>query len=113
MRFWPFVRRRRYMAAGVTADSLPLVEDALRRGLDDFFVVKERETRGPTLRWGGRLRTEPARALPIAEALFKPYGYTPFLKQEGDLTWIEAVPLANVVARSRPGLTVTLFLLTV
>jgi membrane-associated protease RseP (regulator of RpoE activity) len=66
-----------------------------------------------TLRWGGELLAAPARALPIIERRFQPYGFTPFLKREKDVTWIEGIPLANVVARTRPGLSLALFLLTV
>jgi membrane-associated protease RseP (regulator of RpoE activity) len=87
-------------------------QEALRRDVEDVLVVKEREARGLTLRWGGTLLMEPARALTVIEPRFQPYGFTPFLKREGDLTWIEAIPLANVVARSRPVLSLTLFLLT-
>jgi membrane-associated protease RseP (regulator of RpoE activity) len=113
MRVWPFSRRPRYVVAGSPPESLVLVEEALRRGIEDFFVVKEQQVRGLALRWGGELRIDPARALSFVEARFRPYGYTPFLKRERDLTWIEAVPLATVSVRPRPALAVTLFLLTV
>jgi len=113
MRFWPFARRARYTVSGIPPDSLLLAEEGLRRDIEDVFVVKEHQARGLTLRWGGELLIEPARALPIIEGRFKPYGFTPFLKREANLTWIEAVPLANVVAASRPGLSLALFLLTV
>ncbi len=113
MRFWPFPRRARHTVSGVPPDSLLFAREALRRDIEDVFLVNEHEARGLTLRWGGTLLMEPARALPIIEGRFKPYGFTPFLKREKDVTWIEAVPLANVVARSRPGLSLALFLLTV
>ncbi len=113
MRFWPFARRARYTVSGIPPDSLLLAEEGLRRDIEDVFVVKEHQARGLTLRWGGELLIEPARALPIIEGRFKPYGFTPFLRREANLTWIEAVPLANVVAASRPGLNLALFLLTV
>ena len=61
--------------------------------------MKERETRGLTCAGAARSSMEPARALPIIERRFQPYGFTPFFKREGDVTWIEAIPLANVVAR--------------
>ena len=109
MRFWPLVRHPRYAIPA----SLPFAQEALRRQVEDVLLVKEEEVRGLVLRWGGHLVAAPARALPIVEQRFRPYGFTPFLKREKDVTWIEAVPLANVVARSRPGLAIGLFLLTV
>jgi membrane-associated protease RseP (regulator of RpoE activity) len=109
MRFWPIARRPRYAAP----DSLFFAQETLRREIEDVFLVKEQESRGPALRWGGELLVTPARALPVIEGRFRPYGFTPFLKREGDVTWIEAMPLANVVVRSRPGLNLALFLLTV
>jgi membrane-associated protease RseP (regulator of RpoE activity) len=109
MRFWPIARRPRY----VVPDSLLLAQEALRREIDDIFLVKEQESRGVAIRWGGELLVAPARALPVIERRFQPYGFTPFLKREKHVTWIEAVPLATVVARPRPGLSLALFLLTV
>ena len=109
MRLWPFARRPR----AAVSDSWFIAEDALRHEIEDMFVVKEQEARGVTLRWGGELLMAPARALPIIEQRFRPYGFTPFLKREKDVIWIEAAPLANVVARTRPGLSLGLFLLTV
>jgi membrane-associated protease RseP (regulator of RpoE activity) len=113
MRFWPFNRRARYTAPTVASDSLLFVQDALRRDIEDVLVVKESLARGLVLRWSGTLLVEPARALTIVERRFQPYGFTPFLKREGDVTWIEALPLANVVARQRPVLSLVLFILTV
>ncbi|HXJ83964.1 MAG TPA: site-2 protease family protein [Candidatus Methylomirabilis sp.] len=108
MRFWPIARRpRRALPDGVF-----LAQDALRREIEDVLLVKEQEVRGPKLRWGGDLLTEPAEALTIVERRFQPYGFTPFLTREKGVTWVEAAPLANVVARSRPGLSLALFLLT-
>jgi membrane-associated protease RseP (regulator of RpoE activity) len=109
MRLWPVARRPRY----VVPDSLFLAGEALRRELDDLLLVKEQQARGVTLRWSGELLAAPARALPVLERRFQPYGFTPFLKREKGVTWVEAVPLANVVARARPGLSLALFLLTV
>jgi len=113
MRFWPFSRRARYSIPTVAADSLVFVQDALQRDIEDVLVVKEQEARGLVLRWSGTLLVEPARALTIIERRFQPYGFTPFIKREGDVTWIEALPLANVVARRRPVLSLVLFILTV
>jgi len=113
MRVWPFNRHSRYTVPTVASDSLHFVQEALRREIEDVLVVKESEARGLALRWSGTLLVEPARALTTIEPRFQPYGFTPFLKREGDVTWIEALPLANVVARRRPVLSLVLFILTV
>jgi len=112
MRLWPFARRRVALPAHPPA-SMFLLEEELRRDVEDVLVVKEHQVRGLALRWGGDLRLEPSRALSTVEQRFRPYGFTAFLKREGDLTWVEAMPLANTVTRSRPGLSLALFLLTV
>jgi len=113
MRAWPFNRHSRYTVPTVASDSLHFVQEALRREIEDVLVVKESAARGLALRWSGTLLVEPARALTTIEPRFQPYGFTPFLKREGDVTWIEALPLANVVARRRPVLSLVLFILTV
>jgi membrane-associated protease RseP (regulator of RpoE activity) len=110
---WPFRRRAHYSVSAIPSDALLLTEDTLRGHIEDLFVVKERQARGATLRWGGELRVAPSRALSIIASRFKPYGFTPFLKRDRDLTWIEAVPLAGVTARRRTRVNVVLFLLTV
>ena len=110
---WPFPLRRRPAPLARPPESLFFLEQGLRPAVEDVLVVKEQQARGVTLRWGGELRVEAARALPIVETRFRPYGFTPFLKREGDVTWVEAVPLASAVTRSRPGLSLALFLLTV
>jgi len=112
MRLWPFVRRRPAVFAR-PPESMFLLGEELRRDVEDVLVVKEHQVRGLTLRWGGELRLEASRALPIVEQRFRPYGFTAFLKREGDTTWVEAMPLANTLTRSRPGLSLALFLLTV
>src|SRR5262245_24751434 len=109
MRLWPIARRPPHIAS----DSWSFAQDALRREIEDVFIVKEQETRGAALRWGGELLMEPARALAVFEGRFRHWGLTPFLKREKGLTWVEAAPLANVVSRARPGLSLALFLLTV
>jgi membrane-associated protease RseP (regulator of RpoE activity) len=93
-------------------ESLLAIEEALRHTLEDLFLVKERQAQGLTLRWGGQLRIPARSALPILENRFKPYGFTPFLKRAGDLTWIEGVPLAAVANRQRPAVNLALFALT-
>lgn len=108
---WPF--RSRGAVSSALPDALLVTDAALSRGIEDLFRVKEHQAQGLTLRWGGELLIEPALALPIIEARFKPYGYTPFLKRARDLIWIEAVPLAAIVTKRRPTVNLVLFLLTV
>src|SRR6266508_973020 len=114
MRLWPFRQQAaRYTVSGIPPDALLVTEDALRRNVEDLFVVRAQELRGAAICWGGELRMEPARALRLLEARFKPFGYTPFLGREGDVTWIRALPLADVVDTSSIRVNVVLFLLTV
>ena len=117
MRLWPFAwpLSRRAAPTVITAapGALLMTEEALRLGMQDLFVARERRAQGYTLMWSGELLYPPARSLRLLEARFKPYGYTPFLKREKGVTWVRAVPLAAVVERSRPAVNVVLFLLTV
>jgi membrane-associated protease RseP (regulator of RpoE activity) len=113
MRLWPFRRSRFHTVSGMPPDSLLTGGDVLRRSVEDVLLVTEQQARGYAVLFGGRLLVSPARALSLLEARFKPFGYTPFLKQEGGATWVQAVPLAEVVERSRPAVNVVLFLLTV
>ncbi|HET7875323.1 MAG TPA: site-2 protease family protein, partial [Methylomirabilota bacterium] len=112
MPFWFFRRRPRYVVAGAPPEHLLITEEALRRHVEDLFVVREQELRGHGFAWGGELLMEPARALRLLEARFKPYGYTPFLGRERGAVWIQALPLASVELPSRPQVNVVLFLLT-
>src|SRR5437667_195177 len=113
MRFWPFAHRARHAVHDLPSDAYLLTEEALRRGLEDLFVVKEHQAQGLVLRWGGELLVAPSEALRVVEARFKPYGYTPFLKRNDGRVWIEAVPLPAAGVRRRPVLNLVLFLLTV
>jgi membrane-associated protease RseP (regulator of RpoE activity) len=113
MRLWPFRRPRFYTVSGMPPDSLLTGGDVLRRSVEDVLLVTEQQARGYAVLFGGRLLVSPARALSLLEPRFKPFGYTPFLKQEGGATWVQAVPLAEVVERSRPAVNLVLFLLTV
>jgi membrane-associated protease RseP (regulator of RpoE activity) len=115
MRLWPF------QSAVPAVDDLhrtpierfAVVEDLLRRNVEDIFRVERHEIRGATFAWGGTLLVKPARALALIEARFKPFGFTPFLGRQGDLVWIRAVPLADVSEGIRSGANVVLFVLTV
>jgi membrane-associated protease RseP (regulator of RpoE activity) len=111
MRLWPFQSSERELTE-MPSEGFHVVEDLLRRNLEDVFRVVRQEVRGASFGWGGELRVEPARALALLEPRFKPFGYTPFLRRQGDLVWIRAVPLAEVAETRRSGLNLLLFGLT-
>jgi membrane-associated protease RseP (regulator of RpoE activity) len=113
MRLWPFPLASAHGAGGAPAEGYTVVEDLLRRNIEDIFRVELQEVRGAAFGWGGHLLVEPARALALIEPRLKRFGYTPFLGRQGDLVWIRAVPLADVAERSRSGVNVLLFVLTV
>lgn len=113
MRLWPFTRRVATDAPSAGAsDSLLILQGLLRRNVEDLFVVSQEGVRGHGFLFGGELKVSPARARALIEARFKPHGYTPFLTRDRGMTWIQALPLAEVVERSRPGVNLVLFLLT-
>jgi membrane-associated protease RseP (regulator of RpoE activity) len=109
MRLWPLRRRA---PAPPPADDLLVMEEALRRSIEDVIVVRERQIRGGAIVFGGALLTEPARALDVMLARFKPFGYTPFLKEDDGLVRVHALPLAESADRSRLFVSALLFLLT-
>lgn len=115
MRLWPFQSAAPAVEGldGASLDRFAVVEDLLRRNVEDVFRVERQEIRGATFAWGGTLLVEPARALALIEPRFKPFGFTPFLGRQGDLVWIRAVPLADVSERTRSGVNLLLFVLTV
>src|ERR1700694_3117440 len=101
MRLWPFPLAPTHGTNGAPAEGYAVVEDLLRRNIEDVFHVERQEVRGTTFGWGGRLLVEPARALDLIEPRLKRFGYTPFLGRQGDLVWIRAVPLAETHTRPR------------
>src|SRR5258705_8311466 len=112
MRLWPFPLTTAHGINGVPAEGYAVVEDLLRRNIEDIFRVERQEVRGTTFAWGGHRLGEPARALALIEPGMKRFGYTPFLGREADLVWIRAVPLGDVKETARPGLNLLLFVLT-
>jgi len=90
-----------------------MIEETLRGSMRDLFSARERQAKGYALAWSGELLQPPAQALPLLEARFRPYGYTPFLKRDRGATWVQAIPLAVVSERSRPVINLVLFILTV
>ena len=111
MRLWPF-RRRRTRLAGASHDDLLFTEDVLRRNVEDLMTVRERRILGPTIVFRGELTVDPSRAVDQFVARFRPFGYTPFLRQEDGATTVQAWPLAHVVERRRLALNILLFVLT-
>jgi len=113
MRLWPFSPSTAHEGNGAPAQAYAVVEDLLRRNIEDLFRVERQEVRGATFAWGGQLLVEPARALSLLEPRLKRFGYTPFLGRQGGVVWIRAVPLADVGEPSRAGVNLLLFALTV
>jgi membrane-associated protease RseP (regulator of RpoE activity) len=60
----------------------------------------------------GELTTEPARALDLLLDRFRPLGYTPYLREEGGLVTLQALPLTEPVTNWKIGVNVALFVLT-
>ena len=90
-----------------------MLQDLLRRNVDDVLAVTEQGARGHAFIFGGVLRMEPARAREILEPRLRGLGFSPFLSREGGHAWLQALPLGDTEAPARHGLTLTLFLLTV
>lgn len=87
-------------------------EDVLRRNVEDLMTIRDRRILGPTVVFRGDLTVEPTEAVDRLVARFRPYGYTPFLRQEDGAVTVQAWPLAHVVERRRLALNITLFVLT-
>jgi membrane-associated protease RseP (regulator of RpoE activity) len=111
MRLWPF--RARPPVALAPAEELVSLDELLRRATEDLLAVRERRLGGLTVVFGGELLVPPGRALALLEARLEPYGYTPFLREEGGQVWVQALPLAQVSEPSRPLVNLLLFLATV
>jgi len=112
MRVWPFVRRPQIIPATAPQGDLIILEDVLRRNVEDLFLVREREIRGLSIAFGGELLLAPRRALDLLIPRFRPFGYTPFLRQDRGKAWLHALPLAEVTARENPAVNLVLFLVT-
>jgi membrane-associated protease RseP (regulator of RpoE activity) len=110
MRLWP--GRRAAATPALVTDDLLIVEDRLRRGVEDVFAVRERQIRGGVIIFRGQFVSDPPRALDLLLARFRPVGYTPFVRRDGEDVVIQAWPLPDPVLRQRIGVNVLLFLLT-
>src|SRR6185503_13926141 len=111
MRFWPF--RRRPSVVPLASEDLLITEERLRHATEDVVAVHERQIRGGVILFRGTLRVEASRALQILLQRFEPFGYTPFVRAEGDGVVVQAWPLGDMTQPARPLLALTLFALTV
>ena len=109
---WPRFWSRRVEPPAPPSQDLLIVEDFLRRNVEDIFRVEERQIRGYAVIFGGQLLVTPTRALALLEPRFKPCGCTPFLKADGGKVWIQALPLAEVTETGNPLVNLVLFVAT-
>src|SRR6266581_24008 len=110
MRLWPARPRRR--SAVPPPEDVLVTEEQLRRNVEDVLVVRDRQVRGSVIVFRGALTIEPRRALDLLIDRFRPFGYTPFLRQEGDAVAVQAWPLAETAVPRRIGVNVLLFVVT-
>lgn len=110
MRFWPF--RGRPPAAAPPARDPLVTEELLRKSVEDLLVVRDRLARGGVVSVRGELLVAPARAREALTERLRPFGYTPFLRRDGDGVVIQAWPIADATMPPRVGVSVVLFLLT-
>ncbi|PYN31281.1 MAG: site-2 protease family protein [Candidatus Rokuibacteriota bacterium] len=110
MRFWPFRDRR--PAGPPPAEDVLVTEALLRENVEDVLIVRERQIRGGVVAFRGDLRVSPSRAVDALLERFRAFGYTPFIRADGDGVVVQAWPLAEVVERPRVTVNVVLFLLT-
>src|SRR5882672_3137927 len=110
MRLWPARPRRR--SAVPPPEDVLVTEEQLRRNVEDVLVVRDRQVRGSVVVFRGVLTIEPRRALELLIDRFRPFGYTPFLRQEGDTVAVQAWPLAETAVPRRIGVNVLLFVVT-
>jgi membrane-associated protease RseP (regulator of RpoE activity) len=111
MRWWPLRRRRSVIP--LASDDLLITEERLRHAAEDVLAVQERQIRGGVILFRGTLRVEASRALQVLLQRFEPFGYTPFVRAEGDGVVVQAWPLGDMTQPARPLLALTLFALTV
>jgi membrane-associated protease RseP (regulator of RpoE activity) len=90
-----------------------VIEDRLRRNVEDVLSIRDRQIRGGIVVFRGNLMTEPARALDLLIARFRPFGYTPYLREEAGGAAVQAWPVAETAPRWRIGVNLALFALTV
>src|SRR5436309_3472033 len=110
MRFWPF--RGHAPAEPPRVEDVLVSEELLRKNLEDVLVVRERQIRRGIIAFRGDLLRSPSQAVDVLRERFRAFGYTPFIRADGDGVVVQAWPLAEVVVRPRVAVNVVLFLLT-
>jgi membrane-associated protease RseP (regulator of RpoE activity) len=85
----------------------------LRDAAEDVLAIERSEMSGRTLSLGGRLLVQPGVALQRLRARLAPHGYTPFLREERGLAWVQALPLQGPAGRANPLVNLVLFVTTV
>src|SRR5437879_11299854 len=110
MRWWPIRARR--LPPPPPPDEMLVTEDRLRRNVEDVMAVRDRQIHGGIVVFRGELMTEPARALDLLIARFRPLGYPPYPREEAGLVGLQALPITETATRWRIGLTVVLLVLT-
>src|SRR5262245_51781776 len=110
MPFWS--RRRRSAERVPPSDDVLVIEEILRRRVDEVFDVQERYVQGRGVIFAGALRVSPGHALDVLLDRLEPLGYTPILRRQGGGDVLEAWPVRSTAPRARVGLNVVLFLLT-
>src|SRR5580765_2702305 len=113
MRWWPIRARARRLPPPPPPDEMLVIEDRLRRNVEDVLSIRDRQIRGGIVVFRGNLMTEPARALDLLIARFRPFGYTPYLREEAGGVAVQAWPVADTAPRWRIGVNLALFALTV
>ncbi len=110
MPLWPF--RGRPAAAPPLSDDPLVLEELLRKSVEDLLVIRDRQVHGGIVSFRGELLVPPGRALDLLCQRFRPFGYTPFLRPEAPGVLVQAWPLAETVERPRVLVNLVLFVLT-
>ncbi len=110
MRFWP--RRAAPLPVPSWEELLPL-EARLRQEVADVLAIEQRQLAGRAIAFGGRLTLPAGAALDVLRGRLEPQGYTPFLREEAGITWVHALPRAEVSQPGNPWINLALFLATV
>src|SRR5256885_12832176 len=108
MRFWPF--RGHAPAGPPRVEDVLVSEELLRKNLEDVLVVRERQIRGGIIAFRGDLLRSPSQAVDALRERFPAFGFTPFLRADGDGVVVQASPPAEVVGRPPPAANVGLLL---